>query len=501
MDDDKTNANENQPETPHPIFETVPEEGQNPIPETNLKPEEIAPEIATPEDASSVPPLDMSGENQPLMYEEHKGKYLIIIVVLLLFFALIFFIIKSLFSGKTPAKKITLTYWGLWEEKEVFEPLIKEYSTQYPHVIINYQKKSVQDYRDKLIVRSKNGEGPDIFRYHNTWLPEIKEVVAPLPQKIMSNNEFEAIFYPIHQKDLKMGAYYYGLPLMIDGLILVYNDALFKKAGISVPPTTWEDVLDYANKLSVKDKSTGQLFTSGIALGTANNIEHFSDIFGLMLLQNGGSLDELDKLEAVKVLEVYRKFAEPPTDYWSSSMPNSITAFMQEKVAMIIVPSWEILTIKSANPEISLKVTTIPTLPLGKPMSIASYWVEGVSRFSKNQLEAWKFLKFLTEKESLAKLYEIQSKLRLFGEPYPRSDMSSLLIQNEYIGPVIKQANSDAFVSIPTIGRTFDNGLNDEINKYLENAINSTMQGVSYEEALKTAKQGIDQIMNRYKTN
>jgi len=52
---------------------------------------------------------------------------------------------------------------------------------------------------------------------------------------------------------------------------------------------------------------------------------------------------------------------------------------------------------------------------------------------------------------------------------------------------------------LPLASRTFDNGLNDEIIKYIENAINATAQGSSYSQALEAAKQGVDQILSRYK--
>ncbi|MBI2641394.1 extracellular solute-binding protein [Candidatus Roizmanbacteria bacterium] len=240
----------------------------------------------------------------------------------------------------------------------------------------------------------------------------------------------------------------------------------------------------------------GNPLTSGIALGTASNIEHFSDILGLMIVQNGGDLQKLDRPEAIGALESYRKFAEPPNKVWNEDLPNSITAFAQEKVAMVIVPSWEIQVIKTLNPDIELKVTTIPSVPGAKPVSISNYWVEGVSRLSKNQIEAWKFLSFLVKKENMTKLYELQSKVRLFGEPYSRVDLGELIAQNEYIGAVIKQA--DNYVSIPSVSRTYDNGLNDEIVAYLENAVNATIQGVSYGEALTTAKNGVDQVLDKY---
>lgn len=478
MDDDKINSQENQP--PKPPFETVPIE-------------EVSPEVTEPASPDIKPGEEISPTNIP-PYEENKMKYFIIGAGIGIFILIFFFIFKLIFGNKkvTP---VTLTYWGLWEEEQVFHPLIEEYKKRNPNVSISYQKMDPVNYREKLIVRSKNNQGPDIFRFHNTWLPQLKEVVAPLPSSIMSNSEFEKTFYKIHQKDLKVGNYYYGLPLEIDGLVLVYNEDLFKKAGIEKVPVTWEDITEILPRLTVKD-ANGNLITAGIAIGTTNNLEHFSDIFALFLVQNGASLKNLDQPEAAEALEVFRKFAEKPDNFWDETMPNSINAFIQEKVAMIIVPSWEILVIKAANPEINLKVVPVPSIPGSTPVSIANYWAEGVNKFSRHQLEAWKFLRFLVEKENLTKLYEIQSKIRLFGEPYSRVDLANLLTSNEYLKPVISQA--DYYVSIPLISRTFDNGLNDELIKYIENAINSTISGVSYSEALNTAKQGVDQVLGKY---
>ena len=482
MDDN----NEIPPENQRPKFETVPVETPPEIEET---PEEVV----TPE-APTESPIDMP----PPVYQENKNQYFFIMGGAIVFFIILVFVIKAIFSGGGGGggkKQVSLTYWGLWEDKEVIQPLIDQYQQKNTNVKISYQKMSPQSYREKLVVRSKINQGPDLFRFHNTWVPEIKEVLAPLPASIMNNSEFEKTFYKVHQKDLKVGNYYYGLPLEIDGLVLIYNESLFKKGGVSTVPSTWDEITDIVPRLTVKD-TKGILITSGIAMGTTRNIEHFSDVFALLLVQNGGSLDKLDQQEAAGALEIYRKFAEEPQGYWNEEMPNSVNAFIQEKVAMIIVPSWEALTIKTTNPEIAMKVISVPSVPGASVVSIANYWVEGVSRFSKNQIEAWKFLRYLTEKDNLTKLYEIESRLRPFGEPYSRVDLAPLLSQNQYLGAVIKQAND--FVSVPLISKTYDNGLNDELIKYLENAINSTIQGVTYSEALKTTKEGVTQIFTKY---
>jgi len=489
MDDNKEKDKKNQ------LFETVAEE--NPSSNDyndNLVPEEISPNITSPQEPIIERSEELSSETPPVFIENRRHYFFLIIgfFVFLIFFFVIF---RLFFSTKKTTKEISLIYWGLWEDKEIFDPLIADYQKNNPHVKIVYQKMSPQDYREKLLVRTQNGQGPDIFRFHNTWIPQIKQIIAPLPSSIMSNEEFEKTFYKVHQKDLKIGDKYYGLPLTIDGLVLICNLDLLKKAGIENPPTTWDELIEIVPKLTVKDPS-GKILTAGIALGLASNVEHFSDIFALMLYQNGGDIRKLDSEEAIGALETYRRFAEGENGFWDETLPNSINAFIQEKVAMIFAPSWQILIIKSANPEIKLKVVSVPSLPGAKPISIANYWVEGVSKASRNQLEAWKFLKFLTRKESLTKLYELASRQRIFGEPYSRVDLGTFLLQNEYLGPVIKQA--DYFISVPIISRTFDNGLNDEIIKYLENAINATIEGVSYQEALKTFKQGVDQVFQKY---
>lgn len=498
-----------------PILETVPVEeaevedtistGSSPPPK--FVPEEIPDEIAeeTPEELTlkdigggssgggeEIPTIDESsfGTGGPMRKYIYIGMAVFGVVAL---FVIVLTVILSLTGGKKDA--VALEYWGLWEDEQVMKPLIDDYTKKNPHVTIRYTKQDPKSYREKLVARSKEGRGPDIFRFHNTWLPSIIEIAAPIPQSIMSNEMFEKTFYRVIQEDMMSSSSYYGIPLEIDGLVLVYNNDLFKRGGISSAPQTWDDVVRIADTLRVQDAQEN-ILTSGISLGTANNIEHFSDILGWMFLQNGADLNRLQSPEAVEVLTNYRQFAEPQHNLWNETMPNNISAFTQGKVAMIIVPSWQILQIIASNPELDLKVTQLPVLPGSQSISFATYWVEGVSKSSKNQEEAWRFVEFLSQKENMTKMYEEQVKVRPFGTPYSRVDLRDSLLENEYIGPVLEQAPN--MKSMPVAWRTYDNGLNDGIIKYLEDAVNATIRGVSYQQALSTAGPGISEVLARY---
>lgn len=499
--DDKKNPDEmQQPDIPQPLYETVPEDS---VAAPDLKPEELNPQVQGTDEqinASQLQPEVAPVDLEPHIYKEQNKLPFIIggVVVFLVVFIGIFILLSRNGAGVKPKPQpVALTYWGLWEDNAVMDPLIKEYEKNNPQVTITYEKKDPQDYRQKLITWIQNGQGPDLFRFHNTWLPEVQQVVSPLPASVMSVTDFEKTFYPIATKDLKIGQNVYGIPLMVDGLVLLSNDALLKQAGVISVPTNWDELIAAATQVVVKG-TDNSLVTAGMAGGTATNVEHFSDLFGLMLLLNGGDLSKLDQPEASGALQAYRRFAEEPNNIWSDTMSNSIVAFEEGKVAMIIVPTWEIMTIKSAVPSLTFTTSPIPYPPGGKQISLASYWVEGVSKKSAHQLEAWKFLQYLSSKEGETKMYALQTSIRPVGTAYSRVDLANLLIQDPNLGPVIKEASEDKLVSLPLASGTYDGGLDDEVIRYIENAINASAQGVSYSEALKTAQAGVAQVFARY---
>lgn len=436
-------------------------------------------------------------EQQPVSdNSDRKGKIIKLLIGLGVVFVVVIFIffLLNLFKGGKKGQ-VTITYWGLWEDKQTVQPVITAFEKQNPNIKIEYSKQDVKDYRERLLTRVENGTGPDVFRFHNTWYPMISKELLPIPANVIDKNTFQNSFYPVASEDLIQNGAIYGIPLEIDTLALYINKDLFQAAGLNVP-VTWQDLRADARALTVKDEN-GKIQTAGVASGTYANVAHAPDIISLLFAQNGVSLGNIKATDTrvVDGLRFYTSFAQDPDSVWDSTLDPSLTAFSKGTVGMVFGYSWDYFNIKAANPNLSIEIVPVPQLSADQPVNLASYWAEGVSSKSKNQKEALAFLKFLTSKTSQELLYSEQAKTRLFGEPYSLKEFAPRLKDTE-LKAFLSQAPSA--VSSYFVDSTNDNGLNSQLNKYLENTVNSISDNTSAESAALTLEDGFAQVMSQY---
>lgn len=416
-------------------------------------------------------------------------------------------IVPRIFPKK--AENVTLRYWLLWEDPAPYRALADEFTQKNPNIKVIFEKqdiKTVGKYIERLRARTGSANGPDLFRFHNSWLTEMRDLLAILPDDVVRALELNkgegkaSTYYPVTASDLNIDGAYYGAPISFDTLALFTNTQLFRNQGIAAYPDTWDDLVTAARSLTVVDSTTQKITTSGIALGTYDNITHAPDIISLLMVQNGADVTNLTgptKKNAYQALEFYTSFAKGDQKMWDDTLENSTLAFAKGNVAMYIGYSWDIFQIKAINPELQFAVVPVPQVPDGREATIASYWVEGVAKKSKNQKAALEFLKYLASKSAMEKIYTQQSKARLFGELYPRSDMAILLKNNSIVYPFVQQgpvAASTIFSS-----DTHDEMLVDGLNKYLADAVRSIVnQDNSPESAIETLGKGFTQLVNQY---
>ncbi len=145
----------------NPVFQ-----GQNISPQPNVYGPAQAPEIPaappplpaspTPSYAPPPPPQNLGGRSfSPLtLVKLFLGLFVVLILIVLLFAV----VLPQLSKNKN--EKVTLTYWGLWEDQRVMQPVIDDFEKQYPNITVEYSKQDIKQYRERLVTRISNGSGP-----------------------------------------------------------------------------------------------------------------------------------------------------------------------------------------------------------------------------------------------------------------------------------------------------------------------------------------------------
>lgn len=408
--------------------------------------------------------------------------------------------------AQVTGQKVTLTYWGLFEKPEVMAPLIKKYQDLHPNVTIDYQPQSytsLASYKELAATRLSQSlqsgskeTAPDIIRVHLSWLPSFSRWLAPIPSSVFSSSDFTQTFYPLASSQGTVNGALYGIPLMYDGLVLVYNPDLFAEAGIASPPSTWEDFRNVAIKLTKVNKA-GQLVQAGAAIGLSSNVAFASDLLSLMWAQSNLTIpDDLGTGAAADALTFYTNFARQD-HVWDNTLPYSINAFANGKVAMIFVPSWAFLDILGANPSVKMVVTPVPQVPslngTKNNVTWGSFWVESVAKSSPASATAWDFVKFLSEQSQEQQFFSAAAQIRPFGEAYSRRDLRQSLSSNNYLAPVLAGAETAASAI------TTDRSGNDEYVAAVTDAITAVNSGTAENTALTTCKQTLQQLIARTK--
>lgn len=439
------------------------------------------------------------GVNAPVSKKQFPTKIIAIVAGIVVLLLVIFFAYRFISNKSESGTANEIVWWGLWEDENIVSSIISEYETVNPKVKIKYVRQSKEDYRERLTNALAKGTGPDIFRFHHTWVPMFKSELDKVPADIFTVSNFSNQFYPVAVSDLTLGANLVGIPLEYDGLSLYVNEEIFEKAGKEAP-TTWNELRQLARELTITDE-TGAVTQAGVALGRTENVDHWPEILGLMMLQNGVDLTRPTGKLAEDALDFYTIFSISD-GVWDATLPSSTVAFAAGKLAMYFGPSWRAFEIRLQNPNLRFKTIPVPQLPKTSAnetdVNYASYWVEGVWTRSKNKTQAWEFLKYLSTKESLEKLYNQASKTRMFGEPYPKQEMEILLKDHPIIGTTVGGAKTAQTWFLQS--RTWDGptGINSQINKYFEDAVNLVNTGKEAKVALEPVAQGVIQVLSQY---
>lgn len=421
---------------------------------------------------------------RPISYGMNVNRAQIVIfgsigVIILIAVLIVYGIIPGL--RQSPPERFTLTVWG-FENEKFWENIADNYKKKYFYAAINYVQKDPATYESDLLNALAAGSGPDIFILKNSEVTKHREKISPIPQDTLSFHvrDFKNMFFDAASLDLvtKDGDIL-GIPLTVDTLALFYNRDFLNSANIANPPKTWEDLVDAVKKLTTYTE-VGTVVRSGAALGTSDNVLHAFDILSALFLQSGvqpfdrntgksglrASQPPVGVLgSAESALDFYTSFADSTKRIysWSSFFADSLTAFAQEKTAMMLGYPADFSAIIEKNPHLSFDVAPFPQpASAGATTYYARYDFETVSRQSKHKDEAWQFLLWLSESEN-DKAFADALNL-----PPARRDLVTSKPPKDYLQVFYDQVLSSKTWLIPDEGKIrpiFDEMVNSVVNK------------------------------------
>ncbi len=290
---------------------------------------------------------------------------------------------------------------------KVIEGMVNDFNKQHPNIRVepvwggNYWQNM-----QKTVAALQSGNPPDVAVHLAIDVITLRDLDAVIPLDDFIAREggekFLEDFFPAFVKDFTADGKIWAIPFQRSTPILYYNKELFQKAGLDLnrPPKTWDELLEYAQKLTVRD-GTGNTQQWGLLIP--------DDPWLLMsfILQNDGRTHSPDG----KKVYIAEKPAVEALQFWVDlankykvmprhrSFPESVQDFVAQKGAMLIHSTGNLRFVRD-----SAKFPwNVAFLPRQKKQAVA---IGGAGLFifknipKASQEAAWEFTKWMTSTES-----------------------------------------------------------------------------------------------------
>ncbi|WP_193196291.1 ABC transporter substrate-binding protein [Nostoc sp. MG11] len=298
------------------------------------------------------------------------------------------------------AINIKLSGWGGSPvEQKLLRQVLQDFEVQHPTIRVKYEVISDQ-YMDVIKTRLVGEAAPDVFYLDALEAPFLmsQNVLEPLDAYITP--EFDlADFENTLLDSFKYQNQIYGLPKDYSTLALFYNKKAFAAAGLSNPPTTWDELRTYSQKLTGKLNKYG----FGEIPELARQAYKITAFGGHVVDQKGyatfASTAGVQGLQLV--VDQYQKdrSSAQKSDVGTNS---GSEMFGQEKVAMVIEGNWAIPYLTETFPKLEFATAEIPSINNKKGTMVFTV-AYVMNKQAQHKAEAWELISYLTGKEGMQK--------------------------------------------------------------------------------------------------
>ncbi len=318
-------------------------------------------------------------------------------------------------GGKESKDKVKLSFWTLDRpDADYVRAQIAKFQEANPNIEVEYNVKT-EEYNQAIDLAFASAQSPDVFRLKENTIQTFykKDYLEPLDDYF--SDEFKSRFPQLKDLNLFDGKMY-SFPNYGSTIRLVYNVDLFEKAGIQNPPTTLQEMVETAKKLTEAGKADG---TYGFALNFKSPASAFDRSARAIAELNGYSGYGFDfktgRFDVSGFKSIVEAFRQMYVD--GSTLPGMESLdidpmraqFAEGKIGMYISFSFEPAVYQNQFPaKIRWAAAQVPTFDgtvRGASGFLGGQWL-GISKNSKHKEEAAKFLEFMYSDQILIDYHE-----------------------------------------------------------------------------------------------
>ncbi|MEI5524506.1 extracellular solute-binding protein [Streptomyces brasiliscabiei] len=273
-------------------------------------------------------------------------------------------------SGDSADGPVTITWWdtsNATNEAPTYKALVKEFEAAHKDIKVKYVNVPFDQAQNKFDTAAGATGAPDILRSEVGWTPAFAKKGFFLPLDGTEALKDQDKFQPNLIKQAQYDGKTYGVPFVTDTLALVYNKALFEKAGVEAPKT-WDDLKKAA--ATVKDETGVDGYWGSTQAYYAQSFLYGDGTDTVDVAQKKITVNSAEAKKAYGTwLELFDGKGLHKADTTADAYAHIQDAFVNGKVASIIQGPWEITNFyKGAafKDKANLGIATVPAGSSGK---------------------------------------------------------------------------------------------------------------------------------------
>jgi multiple sugar transport system substrate-binding protein len=290
-------------------------------------------------------------------------------------------------SAKTNVKMIVAHFSD--QTMKTFQAAADRFEAKNPDIHIILEEVSWDNLQQRLATDIAGGTAPDLSIVASRWLYDYtsQDIAEPLDHYMTP--EFKSQFLGNLLSPQVINSKLWALPIDFGVRTIYYNKDIFAKAGITAPPTTWDELRTDAQRIKAAGSYGFGLQGKEIETDTYWYFPLWS--FGGQVVENGRSGIASDA--GIKAANFYKSMIDDGLTQPSptgSNRQDIETLFKQGKLGMLVTGTWLRGQLNTEVPSLHYGIAPMP-----RAVTEATYCgIDSIMMFKSSKVKdaAWKFM-------------------------------------------------------------------------------------------------------------